>query len=239
MFSPLESFELNILFNLSFLKITDISTQFAFLIIFLFFLFFINSSYLVPTALQNLFSGTYKNFFNIFKNQIKNLRAQSLYPLLLGVFLFVLFLNLFNLFIYNTVITGHIIITLFISFTLFFGFVIIAFLNYQEGFFDFFIPKNVPSYLKFLLIIIEVLSFLIRPFSLAIRLFANILAGHTSLHIFGSFFIFILSFFPMFIIIPFVLCALITTLELGVAFIQAYVFFVLLCVYLNDGYEFH
>jgi len=205
----------------------------------LFFAFFINSNFLVPTALQNLFSSLYRNYFNIFKNQVKNLRAQSLYPFLLGVFLFILFLNLFNLFVYNTVVTGHIIVTLFISFTLFFGFVIIAFLNYQENFFEFFIPKNVPSYLQVLLVVIEVLSFLIRPFSLAIRLFANILAGHTLLHIFGSFFIFVLSFFPIFIIIPFILCALITILELGVAFIQAYVFFVLLCVYLNDGYEMH
>ena len=237
MISPLESFEINLLFKFSFMKITDTVILYCFLIIFLYFLFSINSVLLVPTALQNLFSAVYKSFLNIFKNQIKNLRAQSLYPLLLAVFYFILFLNIFNLFIYNTVITGHIIITLFISFTLFFGFVIIAFLNYQDDFFSFFVPKNVPSYLQGLLVIIEVLSFLIRPFSLAIRLFANILAGHTLLHIFGSFFIFILSFFPLFIIIPFILCGLITTLELGVAFIQAYVFFVLLCIYLNDGYE--
>ena len=129
--------------------------------------------------------------------------------------------------------------TLAISFTLFFAFFIIAFLNFQSDFFNFFIPKNVPPALTGLLIIIEVLSFFIRPFSLAIRLFANILAGHTLLHIFGSFFIYVLHFFPIFVIVPIILCFLITGLEVAVAFIQAYVFFVLLCVYLNDVYKLH
>jgi ATP synthase subunit 6 len=150
-----------------------------------------------------------------------------------------LLLNLTSLITYNLTISGHIIFTLYLSFTFFFGFVIISFLNFQLIFFLFFIPKNVPILLKILLTVIELISYLIRPFSLAIRLFANMLAGHTLLHIFSTFYFYIMYNYPFLFIIPLVICISVFVLEIGVAFIQAYVFYILLIIYLNDSFTTH
>lgn len=148
-------------------------------------------------------------------------------------------MNLNNLVLYNFGFTGHILATLFLALFFFSSFIIIAFLNFQLNFLKFFVPKNVPFLLQLLLIFIEMASFFIRPFSLSIRLFANILAGHTLLHIFGSFYFYILNKYLFLLVVPLILCFLILLLEVGVAFIQAYVFFILLSVYLNDIYNLH
>lgn len=125
-------------------------------------------------------------------------------------------------------------LTLSISFTFFMGVVFIGLLNNDENFFDLFIPKGVPSFLVPFLSVIEILSFWIRPFSLAIRLFANMLAGHTLLNIFSSFGTFVVKNFKILYIIPFILCFFITLLEFCVSIIQAYVFIILLVIYLSE-----
>jgi F-type H+-transporting ATPase subunit a len=144
-----------------------------------------------------------------------------------------------NLFVYNVVLTGHLVITFFLSFSIFGSFIFIAYMNYQTFYFYFYVPKGVKSPLKEGLVGIEFLSYVIRPFSLSIRLFANILAGHTLLHIFGSFFIYVLSNYPAVVFLPIVICLAITALEIAVAFIQAYVYFTLASIYLSDSYRLH
>ena len=120
------------------------------------------------------------------------------------------------------------------SFIFFISLIIIGLLSNKLNFINLFIPKNVPKFLLIFLILIELLSFLIRPFSLSIRLFANMLAGHTLLTIFGSFGSFIFNNFKIFYLLPLLICFLITVLEFSVSIIQAYVFIVLLIIYLSD-----
>jgi len=125
-------------------------------------------------------------------------------------------------------------ITLSLSGSIFIGLIIIGLLNNRIKFFLLFYPSNVPIFLLVFLILIEILSFLIRPFSLAIRLFANMLAGHTLLNIFGSFAYFISNTHIYLFLISLLLCILITFLEVGVSIIQSYVFIVLLAIYIAD-----
>src|ERR1700722_4683402 len=108
-------------------------------------------------------------------------------------------------------------ITMSLSLTFFFSFIIQGVLNNRLNILFLFYPKNVPVFLIFFLILVELLSFLIRPFSLGIRLFANMLAGHTSLNIFGTFAFFISKNYIQFLFIPFLFCLLITILEIGVS----------------------
>lgn len=125
-------------------------------------------------------------------------------------------------------------ITLSLSGSIFIGLIIIGLLNNRAKFFLLFYPSNVPIFLLFFLILIEILSFLIRPFSLAIRLFANMLAGHTLLNIFGTFAYFISNNYVYLFFLSFTFCVLITFLEVGVSIIQSYVFIVLLAIYISD-----
>lgn len=125
-------------------------------------------------------------------------------------------------------------LTLTLSISFFMAIFFIGFLNNDVNFFDLFVPKGVPLPLVPFLSIIEILSFSIRPFSLAIRLFANMLAGHTLLTIFSSFGSFIVKNFKIIYFIPFILCFLITLLEFCVSIIQTYVFIILLVIYLSE-----
>jgi F-type H+-transporting ATPase subunit a len=118
--------------------------------------------------------------------------------------------------------------------TFFLSFIIQGILNNRSNIVFLFYPKNVPLFLLFFLILVELLSFFIRPFSLGIRLFANMLAGHTLLNIFGTFAFFVSKNYIQFLFFPVLFCLLITILEIGVSVIQAYVFIILLIIYIVD-----
>ena len=156
------------------------------------------------------------------------------FPLYFVLFFVIFFFNVLSLSFYNISITGHIMLTLSLSCSFFLFIILLGYLTNRKHFLQLFKPSGVPKVLLSFLIAIEVLSFLIRPFSLAIRLFANMLAGHTLLSIFSSFFSYIVKNFKIFYIIPAILCFLIMTLEFCVSGIQSYVFAVLLIIYLND-----
>ena len=142
-------------------------------------------------------------------------------------------------------VTAHIFLPIFLSFSFNLGFFLLGILNYKHKFFKLFIPKGVPFFLIFFVAFIEFISYLVRPFSLCIRLFANMLAGHILMHIIvafavaflyvvdNPFFDIIYLFFFVFStsILIFVLC-----LEFSVACIQAFVFFLLLSIYLKDSF---
>jgi ATP synthase subunit 6 len=119
----------------------------------------------------------------------------------------------------------------------FLSIVIYGMKEHHFTFFNLFVPKNVPKALLGFLIVIEVVSYLIRPFSLAIRLFANMLAGHTLMHIVGTFAFYLCKMSVLFAILPIIVIFAIVTLESFVVFIQAYVFCVLVCIYINDLYN--
>lgn len=240
--SPIEHFELNYFYKITIIYEFILQTfvfYFLLLNIFLYWIWWCLRGYIVPTKFQFSFEQIYVFFFNLMKLQITSFRGLSLFHWFLAIFFIIFFLNYSSLVSYNVSITGHIIITLYLSMTFFLFFFIISFLNFRLYYLFYFYPKNVPILLVGLLILIELLSFIIRPFSLAIRLFANMLAGHTLLNIFSLFYLYIIKKIYFLVFVPLFLCFLIMCLEFGVAIIQAYVFFILLCIYLNDCYMLH
>lgn len=152
-------------------------------------------------------------------------------PLFLTLFITILFANLFSLLPYSMALTAHIINIFFLSFSLIGGLFITGIRNFGISFLKLFIPEC-PFLLMFILIPIEIFSYLIRCFSIAIRLSANIMAGHTLVFIVSGF---LLKLTLVFQILLMTVLLMIFTLELGVAFLQAYVFTVLLAIYLRDS----
>ena len=161
--------------------------------------------------------------------------ARDFFPFIFTLFLFILFANLLGLIPYSFTITSHIIITFALAAVVFIGVTIIGIVRHGFHFLRLFVPEGVPLPLLVILVPIELLSYFIRPFTLSIRLFANMLAGHTMLAIFGGFAaaVGLLAFFPLAINIALV------GLELLVAVLQAYVFAILSCLYLHDALHLH
>jgi len=191
----------------------------------------------VPGRIQSLAEISYEFIAGMLRESAGK-EGMRFFPLVFSLFMFVLFLNVLGLFPYFFTVTSHIVITgalavLVITIVILYGF-------YRNGikFLGLFVPAGVPGYLMPLVVLIEILSFLSRPLSLSVRLFANMLAGHITLKVFASFIV-MLSAFGFFgwigAIIPFAMTVALTALEVLVAFLQAYVFAILTCMYLNDA----
>lgn len=166
------------------------------------------------------------------------------FPIIFNVFYFIYFINLSGLVGYNLQLTSHIFVTFTLSISMFIGIVIIGILNLKKKFINQFIPKDAPALLYPLLIVIETISYLIRPFTLGIRLFANMFSGHVLLFVIISFVIAIIEkkliiMKIILLIFPILLLFFIMSLELLIMFLQAYVFIILLSVYLNDSLHAH
>lgn len=158
------------------------------------------------------------------------------FPFVLTLFLFVLFSNVLGLIPYTFTVTSHLIVTFGLAFTVFVGVTIIGFMHHKIHFFSFFFPPGAPIALAPLLVVIEIISYIFRPLSLSIRLFANMMAGHTLFKIVSGFswaMSWWLTVFPIGLLFAF------TGLEIGVAVLQAYVFTILTCIYLNDSINLH
>ena len=171
------------------------------------------------------------------RQQVSSLLGVRYFPLILFIFIFILFSNLIGLLPYGFTITGHIALTFQIALSIFIGIVIIGFYNNGSSFLNLFVPTGVPAALKPVLIVIEVFSYLIRPISLSVRLFANMLAGHTLLNILSTFTFNVFKNYALIVILPVLFVFFIMTLEISIAFVQAYIFSILLCIYLNDVYN--
>ncbi len=161
--------------------------------------------------------------------------AEPYFPFVFTLFMFVLFANFLGLIPYSFTVTSHIIVTFALAALVFIGVTLIGIGRHGTHFLRLFVPEGVPLVLLFLLVPIELLSYFIRPFTLSIRLFANMLAGHTMLAIFGGFAasVGLLAFLPTAINIALV------GLEILVAALQAYVFAILTCLYLRDALHLH
>jgi F-type H+-transporting ATPase subunit a len=159
-------------------------------------------------------------------------------PLVFSLFMFVLTVNILGLFPYTFAVTAQIIITVSLALLVFATVIVYGLWKHGLHFFKLFVPSGAPIYILPLLIPIEVLSFLTRPVSHSLRLFANILAGHITLKVFAGF-VTMLSAFGVLgwigAILPFGMTVALTALELLVAVLQAYVFAILTCIYLNDA----
>ena len=243
-FSPLEHFEFQI-FTFLYNEYYDFSINSGILyllslLLFLFLFYFILSkSKIISFSSTFVVEFTYDLLLSIFKQQVTSIRALRFFPFIFILFFFIFILNFSSLFIFGVSLTGHISITAYISFSIFFSLFFIGILNFGLKFFSFFVPSGVPKILLDFIIIIEIFSFAIRPFSLAIRLFANMLAGHTLMGIFSKFSAFIIKNYFLFFFILLILVVLVFSLEIAVSIIQAYIFVSLVCIYLNDVCNLH
>jgi len=189
---------------------------------------------LVPGRWQSMAEISYEFVANMIRDNVGS-EGRPFFPFILTLFMFILFGNLLGLLPYSFTFTSHIIVTFAMALTVFIGVTIIGLVRHGLHFFSFFVPKGVPMALMPLMVPIEIISYLSRPVSLSIRLFANMMAGHTMMKVFGGF-VFILGVFG---VAPLLINVALTAFEVLVAFLQAYVFTVLTCLYLNDAIHLH
>jgi F-type H+-transporting ATPase subunit a len=160
------------------------------------------------------------------------------FPLVFCIFFFIVICNLIGIIPYSFTVTSQIVITAAFALLVFFTVVIVGIKDHGLHFFKVFVPPDVPIYILPLVVAIEIFSFFVRPVSHSVRLFANMLAGHITLNVFGSFVVMLLgagALFKAFAVLPFLMTIGLFALEMLVAFLQAYVFAMLTCMYLNDA----
>ena len=190
---------------------------------------------LVPGKLQSAAEVGYEFIAGMVRDNVGE-EGKKYFPFILSLFIFILFCNVLGLVPYSFTVTSHIVVTFAMAIFVMVGVTLIGFARHGLHFLSFFVPKGVPAALLLLLVPIEIISYLIRPFSLSIRLFANMLAGHTMLKVFGGFVVMmgLLGGWA-----PLAFIVVLTGLELLIAFLQAYVFAILSCIYLNDALHVH
>lgn len=239
MISPLEQFKILVILPINIfgidLSITN-ATVYLYLVIFFIYIIFNRGTQvakLVPDSLQKFAEILYIFINNLVKQQA-GIKGLKYFPVFFLLFYLILFLNLIGLTPYGFTPTSQMSYTFTLGFGMFIGIVLIAISVQKKDFVKQFIPQITGPILP-LLVVIEIFSYCIRPFSLSIRLFANMLAGHTLLHIlagFGMSLLKINSFLAILMGLPIIA---ICVLEFGIAFLQAYVFVVLLCIYLKEA----
>ena len=189
---------------------------------------------MVPGRWQSMVELSYVFIANLIKDTVGN-EGRPYFPFIFTVFMFVLVGNLFGMVPYGFTFTSHIIVTFTMAMVVFLGVTVIALIKHKLHFFTFFMPPGVPLIMAPLLVPIEIISYLSRPMSLSVRLFANMLAGHTLLKVFAGFVV-ALGLFGVF---PLAFVVVLTGLEFVIAFLQAFVFTILTCLYLNDALHLH
>jgi ATP synthase subunit 6 len=197
--------------------------------------------FVIPSNWQLVLENLYKFILSIVTDQIGN-EGKKYFTLLTSIFLFILLSNFLGMIPYTLTVTSHPIITLGFALSLFIGITTIGLLKHGLHFFHLFVPSGVPVALLPIIVVIEVISYLTRPLSLGVRLFANMFAGHTLLNIISLFTWNILIYggiFGILGLIPVVLIMALISLEFVICFLQAYVFTVLVASYLNDVIHLH
>lgn len=250
--SPLEQFQVVPLilietFSFAF-SITNI-TIFLFVgvsfLLLAFFSFFKNEkrTFIIPNRFQIILETFYLVVFGLIKDNVGEKEGSKFFPYIFVLFIFILFLNVIGLVPYSFTVTSHLIITFFLAFFTFLGINFVCIQKHSINLLSLFLPSGSTFFLSLLLIPIEIVSYLFRPISLAVRLFANMMAGHTLLKVIAGFsWSMLLSGMPVIIVmhvVPLLILVLLMGLELGVALIQAYVFTILVCIYLKDSIHLH
>ena len=238
--NPLEQFEIKPLVSMNFggldVSFTN-SSLFMILTVLLasaFMILSVRPRASAPGRLQLLVELSYE-FIARMVNENIGKEDKPYFSFVFSIFVFVLFGNFLGMLPYSFTFTSHIAVTLTMAVVIFGLVTVIAFFKHGIHFFSFFLPTGVPIFLAPLMIAIEVISYFTRPFSLSIRLFANMMAGHTLLKVVGGF------VFPLGIlgVIPVAGLVAITGLEFLIAFLQAYIFTILTCIYINDAINLH
>ena len=189
----------------------------------------------LPNKIQLLAELSY-TFVSKMINDTAGTKAKPYFSFIFSLFMFVLFCNMFGMIPYTFTVTSHIIVTFVLAAFIFIGVTIIGFIKHGFGYLKLFVPSGVPIVLLPLIVVIEIISYLSRPVSLSVRLFANMMAGHTMLKVFASFIVLlgILGGWA-----PLALVVVLTGFEIMIAVLQAYVFTILCCLYLNDALNLH
>ena len=190
---------------------------------------------IIPDKIQLITEMLY-NFVAKMISDTAGSKAKPYFPFIFSLFMFVLLCNMVGMLPYAFTVTSHIIVTFVLAAFIFIGVTIIGFAKHGIGYLKLFVPSGVPIVLLPLIVVIEVISYLSRPVSLSVRLFANMMAGHTMMKVFGGF---VISLGIVGGWLPLSFSVALTGLEILVAFLQAYVFAILTCIYLNDALNLH
>jgi F-type H+-transporting ATPase subunit a len=190
---------------------------------------------ILPSKIQLLAELSY-TFVSKMISDTAGSKAKPYFAFIFSLFMFVLFCNMFGMIPYAFTVTSHIIVTFILASFIFISVTIIGFIKHGFGYLKLFVPSGVPVVLLPLIVVIEIISYLSRPISLSVRLFANMMAGHTMMKVFGGF---VISLGIVGGWLPLSFSVALTGLEILVAFLQAYVFAILTCIYLNDALNLH
>ncbi|MBD21517.1 MAG: F0F1 ATP synthase subunit A [Rhodospirillaceae bacterium] len=239
--SPLAQFEIKTLIPL---KLSDFDVSYTnsalfmsltLVFVILFLVLGVRRRAIVPGRWQSMAEISYEFVANLLRDTVGN-EGRKYFPFVFTLFMFILFGNMLGMIPYSFTFTSHIIVTFAMALIVFIGVTILGFLKHGVHFFSFFVPPGVSVVLWPLMIPIEIISYLSRPISLAVRLFANLTAGHTMLKVFAGF---VVSLGVVGGLLPFAFVVALTGLELLIAFLQAYVFTILTCFYINDAIHLH
>src|SRR5882672_6342762 len=241
---PIHQFEIKSLFPIARIGGTEIAFTnsalfmlIALLVIALLMLGATGPRALVPGRLQSVAEMSYEFVASTLRSSAGT-EGMKFFPLVFSLFMFILVANVIGLIPYTFTVTSHIIITVLLALLVFITVVIYGFWKNGLKFFKLFVPSGIPIFILPLVVFIEVFSFFLRPISHSVRLFANMLAGHIALAVFASFIpllagLGIAGYFGA--VLPLGMVIALTALELLVAFLQAYVFTILTCIYINDA----
>lgn len=249
--TPLEQFQIISLFSFK-LSCLDVSITNMLLIniiaagSFLYLILMLSSEnkcfFIIPNSWQILIELIYDTVSQMLYDNI-NEEGEKYFPFISVLFCLILILNLAGLIPYSFTTTSHIIITLTLSFSVFIGVNVVCIKTHRSKILSLFIPANTSFLLALLLVPIEFLSYIFKPISLGVRLFANLMAGHTLLKVIVGFSWSMLLIddllFSSLHVAPLLILVLLMGLELGVAMVQSYVFITLTCIYLNDSVNLH
>ena len=192
-------------------------------------------SAIVPGRLQVAVELSYEFIAGLLRDTVGS-EGRKYFPIVFTLFMFVLLGNLLGMVPYSFTFTSHIVVTFAMAIVIFIFVTILGFVKHGMHFFSFFAPPGTPVVMLPLLVPIEIISYLSRPISLSVRLFANMLAGHTLIKVIAGF---IPALGVIFGVLPLALVVALTGLEILIAFLQAYVFAILTCLYINDAIHLH
>lgn len=206
----------------------------ALVLIMLFLMLGVRRRALVPGRWQSMVELSYEFIVGLLRETV-GADGRRYFPFVFTLFMFVLFGNMLGMIPYSFTFTSHIAVTFAMAAVVFVGVTVLGFIRHGLHFFSFFVPPGVSILMWPLLIPIEIISYLSRPISLSVRLFANMLAGHTLLKVFAGF----VPALGVAGILPLAFVSALTGLEIVIAFLQAYVFAILTCLYINDALHLH
>jgi ATP synthase subunit 6 len=244
--SPLEQFEIVPIFSfLFFQKFMFTNSSFYLLLsvsfVLIFFYFTTKYNTLIPNRWQFIAESSYEFVQNMLYEVLQE-KGSRFFPIIFTMFCFIFSCNLLGMIPYTFTVTSHIIFTFGLGMIIFLGINIIGIKTHGLHFFSLFLPPGAPLALALLLVPIELISYVFRVVALSVRLFANMMAGHTLLKILASFAWKMLTVGGIFLIVqlfPLTIIVAITGLELAIAFLQAYVWTTLSCLYLSDALKLH